>query len=504
MQVTASIWSQAFKSLFDKSQKKGTDVKAARRRTVRRLTLESLERREVFSGDPLFSAISIGNATGSSTAFDIAVDSSDNSSYVTGSFSGTVDFDPSSTRLDNSDILTARGSEDAYVAKYAPDNSFLWAKRMGGDSLLSGRTDCGWKITIDGSGNVLVAGSFVGSSDFGTITLVSTSGDLDGYVAKLDTNGTFQWAKQWGGAGDDYTGGVRVDAAGNVYALGIRYYANTYDVRKYTPSGASVWTQSIVTSGRFGAALAVDASGNIFVGGDFHGTVDFDPSSKTKYVSSSQTYTSYSGFVLKLTNAGKFSWVSPFVGKTVGSDYGTSHVDSIALDGNGNVVVGGSYIGPVDIDPGIGTTILPGARGGFITKLNSSGGLLWDSAFQSDNTTLVRDLALDVSSNIFATGDFYGTTDFDPSASVATRTTAGNGDVFVLKLDSAGNFGWVDTFGGTGLDAGMGIAVDTSGYIYLAGIYSGTVDFDPDPSATNYLTNPGTYKNAYRLRYKHV
>ena len=95
---------------------------------------------------------------------------------------------------------------------------------------------------------------------------------------------------------------------------------------------------------------------------------------------------------------------------------------------------------------------------------------------------------------------FTGTVDFDPGAGVTTKTSAGLSDAFVLKLDSAGNFAWADTFGGTGSDIGWGIAVDPVGTVHLAGAYQGNVAFDLDPSGLNGLTDPGTSYNGYLVK----
>jgi hypothetical protein len=117
---------------------------------------------------------------------------------------------------------------------------------------------------------------------------------------------------------------------------------------------------------------------------------------------------------------------------------------------------------------------------------------------------MVYGLDVDSAGSIYATGAFYGTVDLDPGAGSNTHTTAGGGDIFVEKRTAAGNYSWAETFGGTGLDVGFGIAVDPTGGVHLAGFYSGTVDFDPDPLNTYYLTNPGTFANAFRLRLRQV
>jgi Beta-propeller repeat len=493
MRTSKSVLSQTVNRLFGTPRATQSRRKPGCRPRALGHGFERLEERTVLSVS-LGSAMSIGNDTGGSAAADVATDQAGNT-YLTGSFSGTVDFDPAAAHPGDTDILTSRGSGDAFVAKYAPDDSLVWVRRMGGDA-----SDSGGRVAVDASGNVYVAGTFRGSADFGSTTL-STAGDSDGFVTKLNSGGTIQWAKSWGTTGDDTARGVGVDAAGNVYALGTRFQ-DGYDVLKFNSTGRMVWSESFATHDSWsGGDLAVDAAGNAFVVGAFSGTVDFDPGPKTHLVSSGQpTNSAYtSAFTLKLDTKGKFAWVSPFVGQAAGSDSGVAFAKSVALDGSGNVIVGGTYLNAVDFNPGSGMTVLPN-DGGFIAKLNGSGGLVWARALESIGSTFVNGLAVDSAGSIYATGSFFGTVDFDPGAGVDSQTTAGSGDVFVVKLTAAGNLNWAEAFGGTGVDAAHGIAVDSAGTVFLAGFYNGTVDFDPDPLAVYNLTAPGTFNNGFRLR----
>lgn len=499
MRPSSNLWSEYFERRF--STRTTSRIRRANRRppTARRRGLfESLEGRTVLSAT-FGSALSIGNDAGSSIALGIAADSAGNS-YVTGYFAGTVDFDLSAVHAGDSDILTARGPQDAYVAKYAPDNSLIWARRMGGDASSPGGnagniSDAGQKIAVNGGGNMYVVGKFVGAGDFGSTTL-STPGDHDGFVAKLDPRGTVQWAKSWGTTATDRGLGVGVDSTGNVYALGSRL-GDDYDILKFSSTGGALWTKSIESNTPFTTAdLAVSASGSVFVAGSFQGTVDFDPSSKTYNVSSGP---SYAAFALKLGSDGKFGWVSPFVGRTVGSTSGHSAAQSVALDGSGNVIVGGLYADSVDFNPGSGVTTLPTNGHNFVTKLNSSGGLTWAQAVEGFAT-----VAVDAAGSVYATGGFTGTVDLDPGAGASMHTSAGGSDIAVVKLTSAGAFSWGYAIGGTGSDGAGGIAVDATGVVHVAGYYQGTVDFDSDPLATYNLTNPGPFNNGFRLRLRQV
>jgi hypothetical protein len=476
-----------------------------------RLGVQQLEARDVPAGLDFLSGFGVGDAGGEngSQARDVAVDAAGNR-YLTGLFCGLTDFDPGHTHAGDADILTARGYSDAFVAKYAPDDSLVWVRQMGGDDLIGANgfiTDVGQKIAIDGSGNAYVTGWFTGTADFGSVSRTS-AGETDGFVAKLDASGTVQWANRWGVAIKDNGLGVDVDAAGNVYALGTRWDGTEtttsqsgYDVMKFAPTGAAVWskwfaTKNITTSGD----LDVDAAGNVFVGGQFRYTVDFDPGTGKRDVYSVSSGASRAGFVLKLTTNGAFGWASAFASQGSGTTAGSSVVQSLAVDGGGNVVVGGYYRNAVDFNPGTGTTTLPTVGGGFVAKLNATGGLTWARVIESTSSVFVYGLAVDAAGSVYATGTHFGTADFDPGIGTDSRTAAGTNDAYALKLTSAGNYAWAETFGGTGNDIGWGIAVDASGFVHLTGSFQGTVDFDPDPTDTFNLTTPGTKDNMYLVR----
>ncbi len=483
-----------------------------------RLAAERLEDRNVPSTD-FVSALGVGNATGGSSSRDLAVDAAGNR-YTTGSFIDTLDFDPGRTHANDADVLTAVGTGDAYVAKYAPDNSLVWARRMGGDVVRTpnpGATpsavDVGRSVALDAAGNVYVAGEFEGTAEFGLVTLTS-AGKADGFVTKIDPNGTILWASRWGNENTQTVGGVGVDAAGNAYATSFDWGPNNttsatgLDVVKFSPTGATAWTRWFNTQvGSSSSDLAVDAAGNVFVASYFRGLMDFDPGPKSKLIASGP---SYSGFALKLTSAGALDWVAPFVGQSGNPTHGSSMAQSITLDGDGNVIVGGNYNGPVDFNPGNGTTTLPVAGGAFIAKLTSRGGLTWAKAVEKagtggSTTVFVNGLETDAAGNVYATGTFSGsngggTVDFDPGAGTATRTTAGGNDIYVLKLTTAGNFGWVETFGSTGNDNAYGLALDADGFIHLSGAFVGTIDFDPDPNVAFDLTTPGTFSNFFLVK----
>jgi len=167
---------------------------------------------------------------------------------------------------------------------------------------------------------------------------------------------------------------------------------------------------------------------------------------------------------------------------------------SIALDGSGNVYTTGYFRGIADFDPGAGVTNLTsaGSYDIFISKLDASGNFVWAKAIGGLTNDLVFSIALDGSGNVYTTGSFEGTVDFDPAAGFYNLTSVGNADIFISKLDASGNFVWANAMGGTDMENGYSIALDGSGNVYTTGVFAGTADFDPGTGVAN-LTSAGFY-----------
>src|SRR6185503_12423147 len=110
-------------------------------------------------------------------------------------------------------------------------------------------------------------------------------------------------------------------------------------------------------------------------------------------------------------------------------------------DGSGDVYTTGFFQGTADLDPGGGTFNLTSAGGNdvFVSKLDSSGAFAWAVRWGGTSDDLGRSMTVDGSVNVYTTGIFQGTADFDPGGGTFNLTSAGSNDVFVSKLDSSGN-----------------------------------------------------------------
>ena len=159
----------------------------------------------------------------------------------------------------------------------------------------------------------------------------------------------------------------------------------------------------------------------------------------------------------------------------------------MTVDASGNVYTTGFFSGTVDFDPGAGTFDLTsvGNNDVFIQKLDAVGDFIWAKAFGSVHLDNGYSIAVDTSGNVYATGYFQGTIDFDPGAGTFNLASAGNYDLFIQKLDASGNFVWAKAFGSTFDDRGYSMTLDASGNVYTTGYFSGTVDFDPGAATFN-------------------
>jgi hypothetical protein len=294
-------------------------------------------------------------------------------------------------------------------------------------------------------GNVYVTGFFSATADFdpgpGTFNLTSDGGQ-DIFVCKLNSDGNFVWAKDLGGNGQDN-----------------------------------------------GNSIAVDSAGNVLTTGFFTGTADFDPGPGTFNLTSSG---SFDTFVSKLDSSGNFVWARDLGGNgQPGSGLG-SFGDGIALDKAGNVYTTGFFTLTADFDPGPGTFNLTSAgdQDIFVSKLDSGGNFVWAKGFGGTGRDDGLGITLDGAGNVYTTGSFQNTADFDPGPGTFDLTSAGSDDVFVSKLDNSGNFVWAKDLGGSDADSGSGIATFGPGNVYTTGEFQGTADFDPGPGTFN-LTSAG-------------
>jgi hypothetical protein len=136
----------------------------------------------------------------------------------------------------------------------------------------------------------------------------------------------------------------------------------------------------------------------------------------------------------------------------------------------------------------------------FIFKLDVSGNFVWAKLLSGTSINYYYSIGIVVPGNLYITGSFAGTVDFDPGPGIYNLTSIGNGDIFIASLDSSGNFGWAAAMGGGDSDYGNSIAVDFLGNVYTTGGFEGIVDFDPGTGIFN-LTSVGVDIFTHKMSY---
>ena len=440
--------------------------------------------------------------TGLAKGFSLALDGSGNI-YTTGRFTETMDFDPGPGVFN----LTSAGAFDIFISKSDAAGNFLWAKRIGGIA-----TDWGVSIAVQASGELYICGDFGGTVDFdpgpGVLNLTSYS-PLSFFTMKMDAGGNFIWAhtvQTTPGYIISNGTAVTLDADGNIYTTGTFQGTVDFDpgpgvaqlvsngftdsyILKMDAAGHFLWVKS------FGSvlntetsAVTTDPAGNICMTGSYNATTDFDPGEGTFELT---PFGELNIFILKLDASGNFLWVKSINGYAV-----NERGNAIATDTDGNIYTTGQFGETADFDPGPAASFLTSKGGGdiFISKLDPDGNFIWARSVggpSPDLGDIGHSIALDPAGNIYTTGYFFGTADFDPGPGTVELSSAGGlqtPDIFILKLDAAGNFGYARRLGGTGYDQGASIAADAAGNVYTTGYFTGTVDFDPGAGVYNLVS----------------
>jgi hypothetical protein len=292
--------------------------------------------------------------------------------------------------------------------------SWQWAKGAGGANW-----DCGEKISIDSNGNIYVTGEFQGIVSFGDIVLTSY-GDYDVFIAKLDNDGNCIWAKNVGGIKSDLGHDICVDSNGNSYIIG-----------------------EFIDEAFFGSIILKSF-------GEGNGCEDI--------------------FIAKLDNDGNCIWA-----KNAGGIYFDIGL-GITVDSNGNLYVTGGYYS--DAKFGNFVLIYSGGNGEsdlFVAKLDTDGNWIWAKNARNYNTDVGYGVCIDSDGSIYAIGWFRGTISFGDIVIISNDVDFG--DVFVVKLDNDGNWLWANSAGGNREDYGFGISVDSNCNSYVTGIIRDIVSF---------------------------
>ena len=358
---------------------------------------------------------------------------------------------------------------------------YVWARALG-DTL----SDGAYGVASDSAGNVLLAGSFQGTVDFGGGPLTSAGGS-DIFVAKYTSAGDYIWAGRFGGAGDDLAYGLAVDPSGNAvvtgafqgtadFGGGALTSAGDFDVfvaRYAAANGDYQWASAyggpLADSA---SSVAVDPSGNVLITGTFNGMASFG-----------SALTSTGGadvFLAKLGPTGTALWARGYGGPL--DDF----ANRVAVDKDGNAVVAGYFSGAASF----GGTPLQSAGGAdaFVARYDATGAPQWAKALGGAGDDVANGVAVDGSGDVVALGVFQGTVSFGGGALTAT----GPDDIFLARYTPAGAHVWSRHYGGQAPIAAGTVAIDAGGAVVITGTTNASVDLAAAPWAATGSTWPST------------
>ncbi len=341
-------------------------------------------------------------------------------------------------------VVLLLGAPSPALAQNTPAQA-RWARTFGSD-----QADHAAGVALGPDGTLVLAGY----TD-GTLPGATSAGESDLFVASFDAGGQRQWLRQFGGRGADRATGVAVDAQGNAYVSGFTSNrlptadsvgAGDAFLAKLGPDGTLLWLRQFGTTGAdYARSVAVDATGNVFVGGDTNGTLAGNVSSGGDG----------DAFLAKFDASGDLVWLRQF------GSAAADKITAVATDARGDVVAVGTTGGALP------TNRAQGSSDAFVVKLDGNGTRVWLRQFGSEGADYAYAVAVDRDGGAFATGFTYG--------SLPGNASSGNIDGFLAHFDANGNRTWVRQFGDNGAVFGYAVALDPAG----DPLVGGWADLDP-------------------------
>lgn len=332
-----------------------------------------------------------------------------------------------------------------------------------------------YSVASDAGSGVYVSGIIGGdSTKFGSITVASTAREYQGFIAKADSSGHYQWVIQGQNSGTYNVDWSRVfcDGFGNIYyyssfdsnsvtldTVTVTSPSGGFFLAKITPAGHVLWARVLPCGS---GDMGVDNAGNIYVSGYYSGTVTIGTT--TLPGASWQYYF----FIAKYDPAGNFIWAEKF------DDNGSMNTfyDAMAVSPDGAIYVYGDYgrstppaasinVGGISLTGVLFSTGYSGGR--YMAKLDSAGHVIW--AHNLPFVYTLFSMTCDGQDHLYATGSL------DSSAVLggATLTNAGDKDILLAEFDSSGAISWATSAGGAGSDFGFSISRDCNGNLWTAG-----------------------------------
>lgn len=416
-----------------------------------------------------------------------------------GQYTFTVDADPGVAvyDLDNDGRV--------FIQKLDVNGSFIWTKTFAPENINNLKA---MDVATDKDDNIITLGSFGVATDFDPGEdefILYPTGNYEAYIQKMDPDGNFLWAINFGGTTLNKPIANATDEDGNIYITGIfmgnfdfhpspneELFLDSYEmssfasaaayVMKISPDGEFLWAYSIPNDGKGGQPNDIKAAidGSVYITGYFTANTDFGMASEDEiYLGTHDAY------LVKYDTDGHYQWIN------IINSGGFNIGKAIAIDDDHNIYNVGHFSGSnVDFDPTDDGEVLLSTVGFandiYIQKLNADGELSWAKAVGGEGADTPYDVSVEKygSYNPHITGVFAKTVDFDPNEGVYELSTIGVGDsfntnMFVQSLSVDGDFEWAVQVGNSPNAEPHSIVSLVDGGAMISGNFSSVSDFDP-------------------------
>lgn len=439
------------------------------------------------------------------SGFDLQTDEQGNI-YLLGSFSDTINFDTLRPGFE----FISNGQRDYFMAKLNNNGDPIWVKTFGGSGW-----DLGRSFDLDSFNNIYITGGFYDTVDFDpgiNKHLLIAVGMEDIFIQKLDSNGNLVWAHSMGSTGTDkglnvhvgnrgkvticghYSNGIDFDPSGWVYGQLSQGSTDGY-ILQFDTSGKFEWVRSIAgPKSNVSYGITKDSKGDLLITGGFSGTTNFD----VKASNYSMTPAGYSDiFITKIRENGDFVWAKAIKCASRG------HGQDITVDQADNIYLVGDFYKTADFDPHPHTqanrTSSIGLNDYFVLKLNNDGEFNWVKTFGDTEQDEAVSIDIDHLGDLYITGFFGDTVDFDPGPKEYKLYSNYGHGVFLQKLDTSGNFIWAKSVIGLQGNMGYVISVDKHRNIFASGTYNHQSNFDRDYS--DYIMKSNGKKDGFLMKF---
>lgn len=293
-------------------------------------------------------------------------------------------------------------------------------------------------IASDSQNNTIAVGFFDGTIDLDPSALVSSfssTGLNDGFLIKTDPLGNYLWGKHFSGPAQIYSNSVSIDQNDNIYVTGI-----------------------------------------------FEANLSYSNNSSTNTLNS---LGDFDIFIFKYDPNGNLIWTRQ-VGDTLKELSPAIHAGK-----DNSVYLTASFEGSVDFDWGASTAIKSstGQQDIFISKFDTAGNFTWVKQIEGNDYKYSGGIQADIQGNVYTTGSFASSVNFDEGNTAVVKTSNGGTDIFIAKYNNQGDLSWVNQIGSFGFDIGTSLVIDNFSNVYACGSFSASADFDSNNGVLNLNSN---------------